>query len=189
MGNYVSDSTGGDTDNEKRKLTPQLIYDTLASQNKSELVGGVLAGAVLLVVALLFVLIFSAGGFFTEKGLVIANMAVLSVPFLVFLLFVFLYWKGMKRLFEGNYVVITDTVERVVTDDKLVRRYNGHRYTTYMEHAMYLYRCGRIVISLEETYVNSENDVYYIVLPHKDSNHPLLRYNSKFYELEDLEVE
>jgi hypothetical protein len=59
-----------------------------------------------------------------------------------------------------------------------------HGLSGNYEHAMYLWRCGRVVISLEETYLNSEGDTCYVFVYDKEPDKPIAVYNTKFYELE-----
>ena len=188
MGNYVSDSTEGETGNEKRKITPQLIYDSLSANNKGTLIGGLIVCGALLLVALLFVFIINQSGMEPKWATVVKSL-IMSVPVIVALLFVYWYWRGLKKLANGGFVVITDTADRVVTDDRMVRTYNSRGAHYKMEHAMYMYRCGRVVISLEETYLYSDGDIFYVVVSNKDSNVPLLMYNAMLYDLEDIEIE
>jgi hypothetical protein len=91
----------------------------------------------------------------------------------------------MKKLAGGGYKIIIDTADRIVTDDRYVR-YGQH---SYMEHAMYLYHCGRVVISLQETYTNSEGDEFFVVVSKDRPNRALFAYNTQYYELVDLNVE
>lgn len=189
MGNYVSDSTRGENGDEKRKITPQLIYNTLSEANKGNLFGGLIACGGLLLIALLFVMIIAVSGM-EQKWATVLKILILSVPFIVAILVIYYYWSGLKKLANGGFAVITDTADRVVTDDKVVRHYRAGRGTYYTtEHAMYMYRCGRVVISLEETYIYSDGDLFYVVVANKDSNVPLLLYNSKLFDPEDIEVE
>lgn len=182
MGNYVSESTRGDPSDAKKRITPKIIYNSLAAQKRAALIGGLIVCFALLLVAVMFSFILS--DVLVDKWASIVRFVLLSLPFLIALLVVYYYWRGLRELHRGDgYTIITDTVERVVTDDKMVRRYNGHGMSAYMEHAMYLYVCGRVVISLEETYTYSEDDVFYVVVSKNRPNVPLLLYNSKYYEL------
>ncbi len=185
MANYISDSTKIDpNDKKKKQITPEKIYDAISNSNKGGLWGGIILSFVILIMMLIFVLVVNISGM-EQKWATLVNMLLLSVPLAMVMIFLYLYYRDTKMLAEGGYKIITDTAERVVTDDRYVR-YGRH---SYMEHAMYLYNCGRVVISLQETYTNSEGDTFYVVVSKKRPRTALFAYNSKYYELVDLKVE
>ena len=187
MANYKSPSLEAEKADGKRKISPQSIYNSLVSAAKAGIHGGVIATVIIAVVFIpLGILLSNVGNLEPGWGTVVI-FGFTSVPVLIFLVTYIGYHRHMKQITSGAYSLIKDTVERVVTDDKTVRKHNGHSYVITTEHAMYLYRCGRVVISLEETYTNSEGDICYVVVFDKNPNTPIFIYNSKFYELEDLE--
>ena len=106
-----------------------------------------------------------------------------SIPVIIFFICAVFKLKRLKALVSGAYSLITDTVERVVIDDKYVYQ-SKH---SYYEHAMYLYRCGRVVISLEETCLYSEGDICYVFVYDDMPDTPIAVYNTKYYELDEVE--
>lgn len=185
MGNYVSKSTEiAPDDNKKKQITPERIYEALSNSHKGEFWGMTIVSFAFLFVALLFVLIVNVSGM-EQKWATLVNILLLSVPFLIFMAAGYHYYRNMKKLAGGGYKIIIDTADRVVTDDRYVR-YGRH---SYMEHAMYLYHCGRVVISLQETYTNSEGDEFFVVVSKDRPNRALFAYNTQYYELVDLNVE
>ncbi len=185
MANYVSKSTEIAPDDKKKKqITPKKIYDAISNSHKGELWGIMIVAFAILLVMLLFVFVVNISGM-EQKWATFVKILLLSVPFLIAMVSVYVYYRNTKMLAEGGYKIITDTAERVVTDDRYVHR--GRH--SYMEHAMYLYNCGRVVISLQETYTNSEGDTFYVVVSKKHPRTALFAYNSKYYELVDLTVE
>ena len=185
MANYISDSTKHNPDDDKKKqITPEKIYDALSNSHKAALWTEMILAFAVLIVALLFVLVVNISGM-EQKWATLVIILLLSVPFFMVLAFVYTYYRNIKKLAHGGYRIITDKVTRVVTDDRYVHTgRSGH-----MEHAMYLYRCGRVVISLEGTYTNSEGDEFFVVVANERSTRPLLVYNTKYYELVDLNTE
>ncbi len=134
--------------------------------------------------------------FFLPMGIFIANIdnyepgwdIVIIFGFSAFPLFLFglILWSicsSAKRILNGSYKMILDTVERVVTDELVGSGKNRH-----YEHAMYLWLCGRVVISLQDTYLNTEGDKCYVLVFDDGKNTPVAVYNTKFYELEDIEA-
>lgn len=185
MANYVSKSTESVPDDKKKKqITPQRIYDALSNSHKGDLWGTIIISFVILIGMLIFVLVVNVSGM-EKKWATLVNILLLSVPFLVFMVSVYTYCRNMKKLADGGYKIITDTADRIVTDDRYVR-YGRH---SYMEHAMYLYNCGRVVISLQETYTNSDGDEFFVVVSKERPNKALFAYNTKYYELVDLNTE
>ena len=188
MANYVSDSTKADPSfDRKKQITPKHIYDVLSNSVKADLLGRLIISGAFLVIMLMFILLVNLldESEITKTAAFLIKLVLWSIPFLAALWSLYRYYRDMKILGRGEYRVITDTVSRVVTDDRYVRR--GRH--SYMEHAMYLYRCGRVVISLEETYTNSEGDEFYVVVANSRSNKALLAYNKNYYELADITVQ
>lgn len=188
MANYISKDMREMQEGEKRKITPKSIHKSLVAMEKVNFIGWLIASAALLMVSGMIAFGLSLDGFSDEKLNNTVKILLLAAPFLMALVVVICYCYRMKTFSSRRYTVITDTVQRVVTDDRLVVRHRGGRRVMRTEHAMYLYRCGRVVISLEETYINSEGDVYYVVVDVKKPNDAIFLYNSKFYELEDVEM-
>ncbi len=182
MGNYVSDSTRADPNDGKRKVTPEMIMRTLAAQKKGTLHSGyILSGSCLfLSLMVLFIMGVSSA---TGAWVPFVTGLLLVLPFAILLGFVYAYKRSIKRLSGNHYAVVTDSVERVVEDDKLVRSYVGNRVSYHMEHAMYLTHLGRVVISKSDTYTTSVGDTFYIVVDKDAPSTPYLMLNSKYYEL------
>lgn len=183
----MPDSQGGG----KRTISSESIYNTLVSQAKASLKVNLIGSVVLLFICVLLAAVFDFDSL-KEPWPTVIRTLIIAAPFVFAILIVLIYFKHIKKITNVEYSIITDNVQRVVTDDKTVRKHRGGRtyYTT--EHAMYLYKCGRVVISLEDTYTTSEGDVYYAVVYNDKPNIPLLLFNSKFYELkedEDTEAE
>lgn len=183
MANYKSRNLAADSHDGKKKLNPKIIYDILVSAQKKIFKAGLIVSAVVFGCCLLT-------GFLAKKAMNLVPIAetlvffgFLLIPLASFGAVMLGYYREMNVITKGEYHIIADTIERVVTDDKVVRR--GRSY--YMEHAMYLYRCGRVVISLNDTYVNSEKDVCYVLVYNKNPDVPMMVFNQKFYELEDLD--
>lgn len=190
MANYKSKSLLADSGEDgKKKLNPKIIYDSLASYTKASIKMGAVAMAVVEAVFIwLGICVSNIGNF--EKGWdTVVVFGFTSFPLILFAILFLTYYKSMKKIISGEYSLIKDTVERVVADDKTVVRHTGSRTTVSTEHAMYLYRCGRVVISLQATYTNSEGDICYVVVFNDKPNTPVAVYNSKYYELEDIEAE
>ncbi len=183
MGNYVSDSTRADPHDGKTKITPELIYTSLASQKKGLLLCGCVFGFCALLCSGMFLAVLGAAEA-TGAWVGILRALLIIAPFAIVFGFVFAYRNGLKRLKDGRYTIITDTVERVVEDDKMVREYHRSHVRYRMEHAMYLTHCGRVVISLSDTYTNSKGDLFYVVVDKEQPNVPHLLYNAKYYELQ-----
>lgn len=178
----MPDSQGGG----KRTISSESIYNTLVSQAKASLRGNLIGSIVLLAVCILFAVVFDFDSL-NEPWPTVIRTLIIAFPFLFAILILLIYFKHINKITNVEYSIITDNVQRVVTDDKLKRRYYRGRYIVYTEHAMYLYKCGRVVISLEDTYTTSEGDVYYAVVYNDRPNIPLLLFNSKYYELKEDE--
>ena len=185
MANFKSntlmpDSQGGG----KRRISSESIYNTLVSQAKTSLRVNLIGSVVLLFICILLAAVFDFDSLKAPWPTVIRTF-IISAPFLFAILMVLIYFKHIKKITNVEYSIITDNVQRVVTDDKTVRRHRGRRVYYTTEHAMYLYKCGRAVISLEQTYTISEGDVYYAVVYNDNPTVPLLLYNAKYYEFEE----
>ncbi|MBQ9848400.1 MAG: hypothetical protein IJO64_05020 [Clostridia bacterium] len=185
MGNYVSDSLKADMNDGKKKITPQLIYDSLELGYKSNIVLYVILFILVLFLCGLFFLVFRFDSPFNEKGKIIADAVLIALPILTAVFCAYFYFRGIKKHQEREYTVIVDTIERVVVDD----RYVHQRRHSHMEHAMYLWHCGRVVISYAETSLHSEGDKAFVVVDKKHPNVPLMIFNDKYYELVDIEPE
>lgn len=187
MANYVSKSTLGEQQGEgKRKLSVRMLYDALAGEAKGNLIGGFLISFVLLLFVSLFVFIFEIGDAFRDEWKSIVNIILFSLPVLSLLLSLYFYWRDLKRLSNGEYSVVTDTVVDIREEIKYRYTHRGYRYV--IEQAMYLSRFGRKVISKEESSIFSKDDVFYAVVRDKRPNRAVLLYNSRFFELEDIEA-
>ena len=190
MANYVSESTKSQTDEGKKKLNPQVIYNDIKASAKGALIKAFIAAPILLIVlgmiAFAFYMVKDAKN---EEWINIVTPIMLSIPFLALLCSVCSYYSSIRKLQNGRYTLITDTVNRVVKDDKKRFSHRVKRYTITMEHAMYLHHCGRVVITEGETDTIWEGDIFYIVVDKKRPKKPIITYNSKFYDLEDIEPE
>ncbi len=185
MGNYVSKSTMADQQAEgKRTVTPQTIYNELAAMAKVDLVGWFVVSGVCVLFSGLFIFIFSMDTPLNETWTKIIKIALAALPVLIAVGNVFHYYITLKKMAKEDYDIIADKVERVVEDDKVIRRYTRHGVTYHMEHAMYLSTCGRVVISLQEVSTNSEGDIFYVIVAKKRPTRPILLYNSKYYDLQ-----
>ncbi len=185
MGNYVSKSTIADQQAEgKRIITPQNIYSELVDLAKVDLVGWFVVSGVCVIFSGLFIFIFSLDTPLNETWTKIIKIALAALPVLIAIGNVFHYYITLKKMAKEDYDIIADKVERVVQDDRMVRRYTRHGTTYRMEHAMYLSTCGRVVISLEGVSTNSEGDIFYVIVSKKRPTKPLLLYNSKYYDLQ-----
>ena len=160
----------------KRKITPRQLYETLYSSVKANLVTCIVGAIVLLVFMLLLGALVGQVGTF---GMIL-EIVLFSIPIGVLIWGAYVSYKNMNDIKNGKYLIFIDKADRVVTDDKMVRR---GRHTT-MEHAMYLYRCGRQVISLEQTYTYSEGDEFYVIAFERKPDVAVLYYCTKYYELD-----
>lgn len=185
MGNYVSKSTIADQQAVgKRIVTPQTIYNELVDIAKVDLVGWFVVSGVCVIFSGLFIFILSMDTPLNETRTKIIKIALAALPVLIAIGNVFRYYITLKKMEKEDYDIISDTVERVVQDDRMVRRYTRRGTTYRMEHAMYLSTCGRVVISLEDVSTNSEGDIFYVIVSKKRPNRPLLLYNSKYHDLQ-----
>ncbi len=184
MANYVSESTGGDFDeNKKRVITPKMMYETIESGIKGAFYGGFAVSFAFLLLAVMFYFIFSQ--MLVEKWLLLMKFVLFSIPIIIAIANCVTYMYRIKELRTGEaYDIITDTAVNVVTDDKTVYRHRGTRGYMSTEHAMYLYVCGRQVITLQETYLYSEKDRFYVLVHKKRPTKALLYFCEKLYDLE-----
>ena len=193
MANFKSRSTEAEQEGEGKKvITPETINKALIASEKAGFTVGLISCGIILIMMIFLVALFNLSDAF--DGLIepwpeVIYTILIALPIFAAIFVLYAYWKGLKNITEENYILITDDVQRVVTDDKIKRRWHHGRAHYYTEHAMYLYKCGRVVISLEQTYTISEGDIYYAVVNKKHPTSAVLLYNSKFYELEDIEVE
>ena len=183
MANYESPSLDADQKDGKKKINPREKHKKFISDIKADIVGdAIILGVVELVVIPLSILIGSLseleGGWYF-----LLTFGCCSIPVIIFFICAVFKLKRLKALVSGAYSLITDTVERVVIDDKYVYQ-SKH---SYYEHAMYLYRCGRVVISLEETCLYSEGDICYVFVYDDMPDTPIAVYNTKYYELDEVE--
>ncbi len=185
MGNYVSKSTMADQQAEgKRIITPQTIYKELVDIAKVDLVGWFVVSGVCVIFSGLFIFVLSMDTPLNETWTKIIKIALAALPVLIAIGNVVRYYITLKKMEKEDYDIISDTVERVVQDDRLVRHYTRRGISYRMEHAMYLSTCGRVVISLESVSTNSEGDIFYVIVSKKHPTRPLLLYNSKYYDLQ-----
>lgn len=183
MANYESPSLDADQKDGKKKLNPREIHKKFISDVKSDIVAdAIILGVVALVVIPLSILIGSLseleGGWYF-----LLTFGICSIPVIIFFICAVYYLKRLKALVSGAYSLITDTVERVAVEDRYVYQKRHSHY----EHAIYLWRCGRIVVSLEETSLYSEGDTCYVFIYNDKAETPIAVYNTKYYELDEAE--
>ncbi len=188
MANYKSPNLdNGEKEEGKKKIRPKETHNVLIAVHKWNFV----FYFVVMIVASGIGILFGIGitdTFDFEKSTDMVIIYVFgSLPAIVCAILIVLEYIKMKQTVGGSYSLITDTIERVVTDDKYVYKRRRHGGRGYYEHAMYLYRCGRVVISLEETYTNSEGDACYVLVYDDKPDKAVFVYNTKFYELDDTE--
>lgn len=188
MANYKSPNLdNGEKEEGKKKLNPKIIHRTLISSHQK---GIKMLLAFLLLCEIIFVplgILVSNIDSFEPGWDIVIIFGFSALPAILFGVSIISLYRSMQKITKGSYSLITDTIERVVTDDKYVYRRRMHGWSGYYEHAMYLYRCGRVVISLEETYLNSEGDACYVLVYDDKPDEAVAVFNSKFYELEDIE--
>ncbi len=194
MSNYVSENLDLNNDGEKKKLTPRVVYDDLIAAERAYFTILLVINVLILVISAIFTLTwlferqFNAVGLLFIKILAIAAIGV-AVAFTAWNISRFVCAiNGIKR---GDHIVVTDTIDFVVRDDKLKYRWIKHRYQTryYYEHAMYLKKMGRVVISLAQTESFAPGDMLYLVVRKENPKKPVLFYNSKYYEIQELNLE
>lgn len=183
MANYESPSLNADQKDGKKKLNPREKHKKFISDIKSDIVAdAIVLGIVELVVIPLSILIGCSseleGGWYF-----LLTFGICSIPVIIFFICAVYYLKRLKALVSGEYSLITDTVERVAVEDRYVYQYRHSHY----EHAIYLWRCGRIVVSLEETSLYSEGDTCYVFIYNDKADTPIAVYNTKYYELDEVE--
>lgn len=186
MANYISDNLKADDGAGKKQITPQSIYNALVKDQKNTLFARlILIGCVVLVLLLTTWPLMLMDAPFGDPGTKIVKLLLIASPILDAVFVLYLYLRGMNGISEDNYTIIVDRIERIIVDEKLVRR--GRRM--HMQHAMYLYHCGRIVIPLQATNTESEGDTVYVLVKKKRPNKPIMLFNDKYYELVGLSVE
>ncbi len=189
MANYISKHQRKKQTDGKGKITPKTIYRDLVVMEKVNLIGWLVAAAVFLLLSGMFVFVLTIDGLADERWNNILKIVLVAAPFIMAASTTLYYGVRIKNISKRNYKVIRDTVERVVTDDRTVTKYRRGRRVITTEHAMYLYHCGRIVISLQQTYTNSEGDIIYAVVEAEKPTEAVLMYSAKCNDLEGVEVE
>lgn len=188
MANYISKDKRKANKDGKLTLTPRGIYKELIIHEKVNLIGWLIVSALFLVLSGMFVFILSFQGLADERWNNVLKLFLLAAPFVMAAGTTLYYLHRIKNVSKRSYSVISDTVERVVTDDRTVVRHRHGRNVVKTEHAMYLYHCGRVVISLQETYTNSEGDVYYVVVEDDNPDKAVLLFSAKKYDLVDISL-
>lgn len=189
MANYISKHQRKKLSDGKGKITPKTIYRDLVVQEKFNLIGWLIVAVAFLLLCLSFVLVLSIDSLLEERWNNIVKTALVAAPFIMAACTTIYYGRRIKNISKRNYKVIRDTVERVVTDDRTITKYRRGRRVISTEHAMYLYHCGRIVISLQQTYTNSEGDIIYAVVEAENPDEAVLLYSAKSNDLEGVEAE
>lgn len=185
MANYKSPNLDvGEKEEGKKKLNPKRIHASLVAGYQANI--KLLALIMIILEAIFLPLgIFIAGIDNYEPGWdVVIAFGFGIVPIVIFGSLIISVCRAMKKVVNGSYSLKLDTIERVVTDDRYVYRRKGRGY---YEHAMYLWHCGRVVISLQDTYINSEGDKCYVLVFDDKPNEAIGVFNTKFYELEDVD--
>lgn len=190
MANYVSDSTKADIGEAKKKITPQYIYDTLAAKKKETLVGYPLLFFSALAMLFVFFIIHIAASPFNERETKIANIVLTAILLSAVVIALYACFRIMRKVSDDDYTIVVDKIETVSIDDKKVS-VHGRKYHTvvYMEHAVYLCRCGRVAISYEDVKFQSIGDTIYVLVAKKHPNKPIMIYNTKHYELVGFHIE
>ena len=176
MANYNSNSTKSDYSDGKRKITPKMIYDHFEKPAKQS----VWALPLLCVMFIITAIIIDHR---------IISTIFYCLPVVVLVGGIFSYRKTMQMLKNGEFMIITDKVERVAPEEKVKVRLHGNYASVSVQHAIYLEKCGRVLVTYGETNTNSVDDIFYVVVTKTHPTTPLLTYNSKYYELVDLNTE
>lgn len=176
MANYKSESLNADPKDKKRKIQPEETHKKLLKDNRGDCIFVV----ALFIIVNIFIVPISILGI--NVGMIVVSVILICVSFGLFTVWFIYCYRRYLKVAKGKYSLKLDTVERVVTDDRYVRRGRA----SYYEHAIYLWHCGRVVVSLEETYLYSEGDSCYVFIIDENET-PLAVYNTKFYELDDIE--
>ena len=189
MANYKSPNLyDGEKEEGKKKIRPKETHKALIAVHKWNFVFYFVVMIVSSGIGILFGIGITETFDFEKSTDMVIIYVFGSLPAIVCAILIVLEYIKMKQTVGGSYSLITDTIERVVADDKYIyKRRRGAAARGYYEHAMYLWRCGRVVISLEETYLNSEGDVCYVLIYDDKPDKPIAVYNTKFYELDDIE--
>ena len=186
MANYQSPNLdNGEKEEGKKKIRPKETHEALIAVHRWTFVFYFVVMIVSSGISILFGIGITEIFDFEKNTDMVIIFVCGALPVIVCAILIVLEYIKMKQTVGGSYSLITDTIERVVTDDKYVyKRRRGAAARGYYEHAMYLWRCGRVVISLEETYLNSEGDTCYVFVYDEEPDKPIAVYNTKFYELE-----
>ena len=186
MANYQSPNLdNGEKEEGKKKIRPKETHEALIAVHRWTFVFYFVVMIVSSGIGILFGIGITEIFDFEKNTDMVIIFVCGALPVIVCAILIVLEYIKMKQTVGGSYSLITDTIERVVTDDKYVyKRRRGAAARGYYEHAMYLWRCGRVVISLEETYTNSEGDTCYVFVYDEEPDKPIAVYNTKFYELE-----
>ena len=188
MANYKSPNLyDGEKEEGKKKIRPKETHKALIAVHKWNFVFYFVVMIVSSGIGILFGIGITEIFDFEKNTDMVIIFVCGALPVIVCAILIVLEYIKMKQTVGGSYSLITDTIERVVTDDKYVYKRRMHGLSGNYEHAMYLWRCGRVVISLEETYLNSEGDTCYVFVYDDKPDKPIAVYNTKFYELEDIE--
>ena len=189
MANYKSPNLdNGEKEEGKKKIRPKETHKALIAVHRWTFVFYFVVMIVSSGIGILFGIGITETFDFEKNTDMVILFVCGALPVIVCAILIVLEYIKMKQTIGGSYSLITDTIERVVTDDKYVYKHRrGAAARGYYEHAMYLWRCGRVVISLEETYLNSEGDTCYVLVYDDKPDKPIAVYNTKFYELEDIE--
>lgn len=182
MSNYISK----DNQLEKLKkslLTKEEIFNQLVLSHKVDFVGWMVVSVMALILAAVLVFALTFDSPFDEKWTKIAKAILLTVPFVMAAVNTIVYFYRRKRINVDDYKLVTDRVERVSEYDKKLG--TGYRY----EHAIYLWICGRVVMSHSTVKRISEGDVYYVLVSKKQPDKAVMLFDSKKCELGEMNEE
>lgn len=189
MANYVSESTEADIGEAKKKITPQYIYDALAADRKkllSELLLVYFSAAAMIFV---LIIILNVASPLNEQGTMIADIVLTAILLCVVVIALFKYFRNTRKVSDDDYTIVVDKIENVSIDDKEIVIHSRHHTTVCMEHAVYLCRCGRVVVSYADAKVQSNGDTVYVLVKKKHPDKAIMSFNAKNYELVGLSVE
>lgn len=177
MSNYISkDEQAKQAEKQKTVLTNEVIYNSLIFSYKFNLFGWLVVSALALIVGIALIFAFSIDSPFDEKWTKIAKILSILIPFVIAIVDIAVYFYNRKRVNIDDYKIITDRVERVSENDRHIRRYS-------YEHAMYLWHCGHVVISYDDTQRISKGDIYYVLVSKEHPDKAVLIFDAQKCEL------
>ncbi len=180
MSNYISkDEQAKQAEKQKTVLTNDVIYNNLLLSHKVNLFGWLAVSVLSLIVGIALIIGFSIDSPLNEKWTKITKILLIVIPFVIALVDIAVYFYNRKRVNIDDYKIITDRVVRVSVNDKHKRRYS-------YEHAMYLWHCGRVVISYDDTRRISKGDIYYVLVSKERPDKAVLIFDAKKCEFGEM---